>query len=813
MIPYLLHVSILLAGGYAFYWFLLRQETFFRLNRIILLACLILPLVLPLVTIPANWSLQLLPTTAISSVVFPSDNAPKASLLAPQKGTDEVRSNESTPTTFKQENSLMEPATTLSMYKVLTNLYLTGVFVFLLTFFIQLVLILAKKNTLNLIKDGKYQIVELVKEEAPYSFWHSIFINPAVYDPDTYEQIVAHEKIHIDQAHFIDKLIVECLLIAFWFNPFIWLFRKAISNNLEFLTDQSMLTKGFPKQAYQLSLFKVSVPQFPLNLTTNYNQSFLKNRIAMMNTKKSSARSVWKYLFMLPLLGFSMMSLNTVEQNDSNAAITPIDASKINPIVEKEQSISPIVTTQNPTKSNKLAESSRKKSKIKTAKQAVLGPNAGLWKGEVKGNKVCFFLNAAGLANTKTRQLCFLENEIKGFSKNSNSGFSIEQTQGTLLMEGSFSTDKGHGTFTFKPNPSFVRFLKNEEMIEIKEEKIILLFFHNISKTYIKEVVQASIDKGIKRHSLSFNEDEHVFAVVNNGHSNRSSNQHSDGKVSVETINGVTYVQGEGTHNINGTVIKVTGNETWMVEQDGSAQLLKDGANKKDRVSPKRKTHFNRTNKTRQSSSGIEQHYLKGSKGKGHLDWIGYQNTMLERSTQSLWKLPAFCQALRSELVKDEIIEDGDKILFYFGQKGAYVNGWHLSGGHETKYFELAQKYNIRVSKGWNIELDGQNVLVSGSVRDVEQLKKDLQETLIEDGLIANKKNEILMKIYGNRLIVNGKDIPKNKLTRYFQLLQDYRVTPSPGKIIQMGRKKGKNYIHVGYGGDNSFFGTFSSES
>ena len=810
MIPYLFHVSILLAGGYAFYWLLLRQETFFRLNRMILLACLILPLTLPLVTIPAAWSLQILPDTTVPSAIFSSDSAAKESALAPEKGVDLI-SSESAIITSNQDNSTIESSSTLSIYQVMTYLYFAGVFVFLLAFFIQLILILAKKNTLNLIKDGKYQIVELVKEEAPYSFWRSIFINPATYDPDTYEQIVAHEKIHIDQAHFIDKLIVECLLIAFWFNPFIWLFRKAVSNNLEFLTDQSMITKGFPKQAYQLSLFKVSVPQFPLNLTTNYNQSFLKNRIAMMNTKKSSARSVWKYLFILPLFGFSMMSLNTVKQPGSNLEIIRVKPSTINSVVEKEASIAPIVAPQNTPKPTKLAEATSKKSKIKAKKQAVSRPNAGLWKGEVKGNKVCFFIDAASLVNAETRQLCFLEKEIKGFSKNSNSGFSIEQAQGTLLMEGSFSTDKGQGTFTFKPNPSFVRFLKNEEMIEIKEEKIILLFFHNISKTYLKEVVRESIDKGIKKHSLSFNDDEHVLAIVNPHHSNHKTNQHSDGKVSVETINGVTYVTGGGTHNINGTIITITGDETWVVQQDGSAQILKDGANKKNRISPKRKTHFNTTNKVR-PTSGVEQHYLKSSKGKGHLDWIGYQNTMLEPSTQSLWKLPAFCQAFQRELVKDEIIEDGDKILFYFGQKGAYVNGWHLSGGHETKYFELARKHNIPVSKGWNIELDGQNVLVSGSVRDVEQLKKDLQETLIEDGLISNKKDEILMKIYGNRLIVNGNDIPKNQLTKYFQLLQDYRITPSPGKIIQMGRKKGKNYIHVGYGGDNSFLGTFSTD-
>jgi hypothetical protein len=81
------------------------------------------------------------------------------------------------------------------------------------------------------------------------------------------------------------------------------LYRKEVENNLEFLTDDQLLRQAeIEKTSYQMSLLKVAAPHFPLNLTTNYNQSLLKKRLLMMNAKKSSAHTAWKYCFLLPLL-------------------------------------------------------------------------------------------------------------------------------------------------------------------------------------------------------------------------------------------------------------------------------------------------------------------------------------------------------------------------------------------------------------------------------------------------------------------------------------------------------------------------------
>lgn len=320
MIPYFAHASILLAASFFLYWLLLRKETFFKVNRLFLAMAIVLSALIPLVDMPAFLSFHEVieePISRTDEFVPESRLAEKNTAIEPTKNI-ELSPNEPPSETLTQtsESELsffqtLKDKWTLS--QVLWGLYFTGVLIFTLTFFIQFILLLFKKSKLEYMQDGKYRIYELTDNSPPFSFLTWIFINPTLYDYDTFEQIIEHEKIHVSQAHYIDKMLAELAVIFYWFNPFVWFHRDSIANNLEFLTDEEMLTKGTERESYQMSLLKVSVPEHSLNLTTNYNESFLSERIRMMNAKKSSAKSSWKYLLIFPVIGFSMATLNAVK--------------------------------------------------------------------------------------------------------------------------------------------------------------------------------------------------------------------------------------------------------------------------------------------------------------------------------------------------------------------------------------------------------------------------------------------------------------------------------------------------------------------
>ncbi len=353
MINYILHVSLLLGLGFILYQVLLKKETFYSLNRVILFSYLVLAFVLPSIHIPSNWSLrneaitytlpsEKEPIKIINEQQNPSlsgiDTGDGASITVRDKdNTIEsvvIPGKENVSASFPQSDAskidivttnpvIKAPSALIKWSVALKWIYLVGLAIFIINFLVQFGILMYYRIKYPSLKDGKMTIVEMAGDKAPFSFLNMIYINPTKYDYHTYEQILAHEKIHITKWHSADIFLSEFALIFQWFNPFAWYYRKAVEHNLEYLTDREMLASGANAEVYQMNLLKVSVPELPLALSTNYNQSFLKKRIQMMNAKKSSAQSTWKYLFILPLLIFSVALMNPTyavpqSNNDQN---------------------------------------------------------------------------------------------------------------------------------------------------------------------------------------------------------------------------------------------------------------------------------------------------------------------------------------------------------------------------------------------------------------------------------------------------------------------------------------------------------------
>ena len=62
MIPYILYASLILTACLIFYKLLLQKETFFNLNRYVLLACMMLAFVVPLIHVPQQMSFRKAPS-------------------------------------------------------------------------------------------------------------------------------------------------------------------------------------------------------------------------------------------------------------------------------------------------------------------------------------------------------------------------------------------------------------------------------------------------------------------------------------------------------------------------------------------------------------------------------------------------------------------------------------------------------------------------------------------------------------------------------------------------------------------------------
>lgn len=309
MTHYILHVAVILALCLLFYKVLLYRQTYYRLNRMVLLLCLVLAFVLPLIPVQQQFSLRNETSVVHHIEILTGTNASQTD----KPPVTDIKPGVGQPNTVKSE---AKPVTlAIPFIDRLTNwiiwIYGFGVIAFGANFLLQLVVLLYQSFKKPALQDGIYRIVELDSDKAPCSFGNSIFINPAKYDWETYSQILMHEKVHIRQGHTFDLILAEIMLVFQWFNPFAWLYRKTVESNLEFLTDEAVLQENkIEMAAYQLSLLKVSVPNFAMRLSTSYNQAFLKKRIFMMTAKRSNLHTMWKYFMMIPLLLILLCSLN-----------------------------------------------------------------------------------------------------------------------------------------------------------------------------------------------------------------------------------------------------------------------------------------------------------------------------------------------------------------------------------------------------------------------------------------------------------------------------------------------------------------------
>lgn len=135
-----------------------------------------------------------------------------------------------------------------------------------------------------------------------FSFGRNIYINPALHDREALPAIVAHEQVHVRQWHTLDILLVELGLLFYWFNPVAWLLRKAVKENLEYMADRAVLEQGTDKRSYQYSLLQVTTTHARLGMANEFNLVDLKQRIRMMNRKRSSRLALACYILTLPLL-------------------------------------------------------------------------------------------------------------------------------------------------------------------------------------------------------------------------------------------------------------------------------------------------------------------------------------------------------------------------------------------------------------------------------------------------------------------------------------------------------------------------------
>lgn len=286
-VAYFLKINVAIALFYAFYRLFFYKDTFFHWRRLALLCFFAVALLYPLLNIQ-DWIKANDPMVAMADL-YATVVLPEFAITASQE-------------TFIDWQELI--------IQFLKFTYWGGISILTIRFLVQLgsIIRLHFQCPTEIIQGTCVHILN--KEVGPFSFFHWIFINPKSHTEPEISEILTHEKTHVCQHHSLDVSISELMCVLCWFNPFIWLMKREVRSNLEYMADNKVLETGHDSKSYQYHLLGLAHHKAAANLSNSFNVLPLKNRIKMMNKRRTKEIGRTKYLLFLPLATLLMIISN-----------------------------------------------------------------------------------------------------------------------------------------------------------------------------------------------------------------------------------------------------------------------------------------------------------------------------------------------------------------------------------------------------------------------------------------------------------------------------------------------------------------------
>ena len=311
ILPYIIKSALTLALLYTCIMPLLEKETFHRLNRIIVLGCLLLSFIIPLIhfTGGTNQTIDMVRQAVQLPEILIDGNANKQSVW--------------------------------SLTDILICIYTLGGMAMLSLTAIQTMSLMLRLRRCEHITDNKGNVIVLTDyTTSPFCLFHYI-----VMSHDDYANnrcfVLTHEQEHIRLRHYIDLIILQFATIIQWFNPFVWLIGKNLKAIHEFEVDEAVLNKGIDATQYQKFLVVKAVGNRLQPFANNLNKESLKRRIIMMNQKKSNRWMMLKALFIIPVatLAVSVFANTTDMSSMAKAVNTTANSISTNNMQSKQSDI------------------------------------------------------------------------------------------------------------------------------------------------------------------------------------------------------------------------------------------------------------------------------------------------------------------------------------------------------------------------------------------------------------------------------------------------------------------------------------------
>lgn len=311
--------------------YLIEQDKILRFKRFYLLITLLSSFVIPLVSIPQISEL-FSPVAELTDIYIGAPEAERSPLLL--SASDDVIS----PVIAQQPLQ-----STFTWMHGLIGVYILLTLLFLIRFLSNLVALMRMTKQAPIRRQGNIRIILEDRLDASFSFFNYIFINKNDYqNKNVKNKILIHEMTHVKQMHSADVLFVELLIIFFWFSPALYLYRRAMKLNHEFLADEEVIHSTEDIPFYQMLLIERAAHPCVCSLASSLTYLITKKRLIMM-TKTTSKRSfLFKMSVLIPafLLAGGIFSARTMAGDNVDMSVNKTVAESLF-VTAEEQMIIP----------------------------------------------------------------------------------------------------------------------------------------------------------------------------------------------------------------------------------------------------------------------------------------------------------------------------------------------------------------------------------------------------------------------------------------------------------------------------------------
>ncbi|MDF4201938.1 M56 family metallopeptidase [Maribacter sp. SA7] len=309
-----------------FYKLLLEKESMHHFKRFFLLTALLASFIIPQVIFTEY--VETVPTRAVTQVLTINEQ----------------------PEIIPIANVVEESPVNWSL--IFYSIYGLGVAAFAFRFLYNITKIWNRIRRNTQIKNNFLVKILLKEQLPPHTFLRFIFLNKQKFETKSIpNSVMLHEETHAKEWHSLDVIFMELLQVVFWFNPLIYLFKKTIKLNHEFLADSAVLNNQEDHLNYQNTLLSylsnnsfnthqsvgiANAINYSSTRLTVFGKTFtignpygqVKKRFIIMKKQTSKKGILIRSLLLLPVLalmlyGFSqknVVSKNTIK--DINIEIT-----------------------------------------------------------------------------------------------------------------------------------------------------------------------------------------------------------------------------------------------------------------------------------------------------------------------------------------------------------------------------------------------------------------------------------------------------------------------------------------------------------